>query len=97
FLSKPVATSRLLDTLADIASSARVNGPLIAPMTRSTSYMGADQVLDAAILDELGALGMGEGFEREFVRQCLRDAEACVGALGVAGGQGDWDRVREHA
>ena len=96
FLSKPVATSRLLDTLADIASSARVSGPLIAP-TRSTSYMGADQVLDAAILDELGALGMGEGFEREFVRQCLRDAEACVSALGVAGGQGDWDRVREHA
>ncbi|MEH6418645.1 ATP-binding protein [Pseudomonas sp. CGJS7] len=96
FLSKPVSTSRLLDTLAEIASSARLNGPLIAPPTR-TAYAGGDEVLDSSILDELSALGMGEGFEREFVRQCLRDAEGCVTALGATGALGDWERTREHA
>ena len=35
------------------------------------------------MLDELGALGMGESFEREFIAQCLRDADGCLRRIGA--------------
>ena len=56
-----------------------------------------DNVLDAAVLEELNGLGMGEDFEREFIAQCLRDAEGCIGMLGKAGDAEQWDALRDHA
>lgn len=84
---------RLLDTLAEIAANdglkARTSVVQPAPV--------AVGVLDTGVLDELAALGMGEGFEQEFIRQCLADATQCVGAAMEAGERGDWLILREQA
>jgi two-component system sensor histidine kinase RpfC len=40
---------------------------------------------------------MGEGFEREFTAQCLRDAEACIRDLADAGETKKWEHLREQA
>jgi len=95
FLSKPVAAARLLDALAEIAASGRLAAPLIS--VREEPQVAVDGVFDSSVLDELDALGMGEGFEREFTAQCLRDAEACVRDLGEAGEGKQWEPLREQA
>ena len=56
-----------------------------------------DDVLDPGVLDELSALGMGEAFEREFIVQCLNDADGCLGAMAHAMESGDGAHMREHA
>jgi two-component system sensor histidine kinase RpfC len=56
-----------------------------------------EDVFDASVLDELGALGMGESFEREFIAQCLRDAESCLAMLAQSGEAEQWDALRDHA
>ena len=95
FLPKPVVASRLLDTLAEIATSGQVvSAP--APMRFDLPPL-QDNVLDAAVLEELSGLGMGNEFEREFITQCLRDAEGCLGMLGQAGNAEQWDALRDHA
>lgn len=53
--------------------------------------------LDASVLDELVALGMGDEFEHQFVRQCLEDAQNCVGAIERDGTRSDWEQLRESA
>ncbi|UNK49980.1 ATP-binding protein [Lysobacter sp. S4-A87] len=94
FLAKPVSTVRLLDTLAEIAANARFGAPLVALRNELPS---GDGTFDSSVLDELGALGMGAGFEREFIAQCLRDADGCMVALRQAGEQANWDAAREQA
>jgi two-component system sensor histidine kinase RpfC len=94
FLAKPVVASRLLDILAEIT----VAGHVVAPTQMARVELApSDGVLDFSILDELSSLGMGDTFEREFVSQCLQDAETSVAALRTAGEREDWDLVREHA
>jgi len=100
FLAKPVAASKLLDYLGEIAVNASLRTP-----SKLTPVRGADvtqagqqhQVLDPRVLDELAQLGMGEAFEQEFIQQCLADADACFAGLTRAGEQHEWERVREHA
>lgn len=95
FLAKPVVANRLLDTLTDIATDGRLRGtgePSARPAASSF-----DGVLDPSVLDELAGLGMGDGFEREFISQCLNDAEGCLGGMQVAGQAEHWERLREHA
>ncbi|RNL22985.1 hypothetical protein C9385_15495, partial [Xanthomonas vasicola pv. vasculorum] len=70
------------DTLAELAVSTRALATSATVVQASTSFEG---VLDASVLDELAALGMGEEFECQFVRQCLADAHNCVGALARYG------------
>ncbi len=79
--------------------------PTSRPMGRSAGrsrtfaaprYAGED-VFDSTVLDELSALGLGNNFEREFIAQCMRDADACIEALTDAGRQADWESVREQA
>lgn len=94
FLAKPVSTVRLLDTLAEIASNVRGSAPSTSPRHE---LMASDEIFDASVLDELGSLGMGDGFEREFIHQCLRDAHGCIEALGTAGEREEWDRARDQA
>lgn len=99
FLAKPVSTVRLLDTLAEIAANARIaaaSAPAARPEAAPSPAAAHDNGFDPSVLDELGSLGMGAGFEREFVAQCLRDADGCLLALADAGERGQWERVREH-
>jgi two-component system sensor histidine kinase RpfC len=94
FLAKPVSTTRLLDTLADIAANGAISRSFSD--VRGAAYAGED-VFDPTVLDELSALGLGNNFEREFIAQCMRDADACIDALTHAGRTDDWDTVREQA
>jgi two-component system sensor histidine kinase RpfC len=93
FMAKPVVAVKLLESIAEIASNERssVASTVIRPV------LAADGVLDASVLDELAALGMGKGFEREFIRQCLTDARSCLGAIEASAETGDWARMRDHA
>ena len=94
FLAKPVVAVRLLDTLAEIASNRDLKPS--APIVRTLTG-GTDGVLDSGVLDELASLGMGDGFEREFVRQCLGDAESCMRKAHAEGEGMDWVQFREQA
>ncbi|MDY1034630.1 ATP-binding protein [Stenotrophomonas sp. CFBP8980] len=95
FLAKPVVAVRLLDTLAEIASNRDLKPS--APIVVRTLTGGTDGVLDSGVLDELASLGMGDGFEREFVRQCLGDAESCMRKAHAEGEAMDWVQFREQA
>ncbi|WP_349998970.1 ATP-binding protein [Stenotrophomonas lacuserhaii] len=94
FLAKPVVAVRLLDTLAEIASNRDLKPS--APVVRTLAG-GTDGVLDSGVLDELASLGMGDGFEREFVRQCLGDAESCMRKAHAEGEAMNWVQFREQA
>ena len=94
FLAKPIVATRLLDVLAEIALNGRVTTP--APVSRPQLPV-TDDVLDPSVLNELSALGMGEAFEREFIVQCLNDADGCLGAMAHAMECGDGAHMREHA
>ena len=95
FLPKPVVASRLLDALADIATS----GPVVSTQAPLRFDLPAlqDNVFDAAVLEELSGLGMGQDFEREFIAQCLLDAEGCLEMLAQSGNAEQWDALRDHA
>lgn len=94
FLAKPVVAAKLLDTLADLAVSTRQLATPATTVQVATSFEG---VLDSSVLDELAALGMGEEFERQFVRQCLDDAQNCVGDIERDSTCSDWEQLRECA
>lgn len=94
FLPKPVVAARLLDTLAEVATSGQASTP--QPTARVELPVGDDD-FDPGVLEELGSLGMGETFVREFIAQCLRDADNCLGQLEKSGEAGDWNAVRDHA
>jgi len=94
FMAKPVVAVRLLDTLADIASNRDLK-PAAQPVLRASA--SADGVLDASVLDELASLGMGDSFEREFIRQCVDDAATCLAAADTAGESMAWAAFRDHA
>ena len=94
FLAKPVVATRLLDTLADIATNGVVAPQAPVP---ATEVRVGDEILDMTVLDELSALGMGEAFEREFIAQCLNDADGCIGAMAHAMEHGQGEHLRDHA
>lgn len=108
FLAKPVSTEKLLDLLAELAQPGtsaalprRSSNPVAPPATTNTlrnqNTPTADDIFDPAVLDELSALGMGEAFESEFVRQCLKDADACLAGIEQAATSMDWAALRDHA
>jgi two-component system sensor histidine kinase RpfC len=94
FLAKPIVATRLLDVLAEIANNGRVATPV---QVGRQDLPVSDDVLNPGVLNELSALGMGDAFEREFITQCLNDAEGCLGAMAHAMEQGDGAHMREHA
>jgi two-component system sensor histidine kinase RpfC len=94
FLAKPIVATRLLDVLAEIALNGRVTAPV---QTDRPQVPVSDNVLDPSVLNELSVLGMGDAFEREFIQQCLNDAEGCLGAMAHAMEGGDGAHLREHA
>lgn len=93
FLAKPVVATRLLEVLADVAANTRAE-----PGIQSVPALPVgDGVLDTAVLDELASLGMGDGFERKFIDQCLADVDASMGQLQGCGERQAWEDFREHA
>lgn len=94
FMAKPLVVTRLLDTLAEIATTGKVS---VADQTGRLPVPAIDEVLDASVLDEFAALGMGQDFEREFVGQCLSDAQNCLRLLEQHGQHERWDQMREQA
>lgn len=99
FLAKPIVIDRLLDTLAEIAGGDRATASATSTArARVRVPAGVDDgIFDATVLDELASLGMGDAFEREFIAQCLNDADGCIGAIAHAMERGDTERIREHA
>lgn len=95
FLSKPVSTTRLLDTLAEIAANHRITATTVVA-TRADP-VATDSHFDSSVLDELGGLGMGASFEREFIAQCLLDADKCLQQIEAAIPRAEWERTREQA
>ncbi|MDI9240057.1 ATP-binding protein [Lysobacter sp. LF1] len=95
FLSKPVSTTRLLDTLADIAANNRIAATTV--VTTRPDPVATDSHFDSSVLDELGGLGMGASFEREFIAQCLLDADKCLQQIEAAIPRAEWERTREQA
>lgn len=95
FLPKPIAASRLLDTLAEIA----LNGSTVTPLTLPARSIraGNDDVLDPNVLEELSSLGMGRVFEVEFIRQCITDAQNCIRLIEQHGQDEHWEQMREQA
>jgi len=96
FLAKPVSTSRLLETLADIAANGQISRSF-ADVRGAAPAAAAEEAFDSSVLDELAALALGSSFEKEFIGQCLRDADACIDALDQAGKAAEWEATREQA
>ena len=96
FMAKPVVAGKLLESLAGIAANPR-GKPVAAPVHHEVGMLTPDGILDLGMLDELAALGMGDDFEQQFIKQCLNDADGCIGAMAHTGEQEQWDRMREHA
>ncbi|WP_313342835.1 response regulator [Stenotrophomonas sp.] len=96
FLAKPVVATRLLDTLADVAGNAQARLETTQVVETATPRL-AGGALDPSLLDELAALGMGDGFEAEFVAQCMSDADNCLMQIQRAGNDQAWNELREHA
>lgn len=97
FIPKPVVASRLLDTLAEIATGGDATSITADTLAGRTAFSVHEGTLDSRVLDELGALAMGLAFEEEFIEQCLVDAQACVHGIEQHGATECWDQVREQA
>lgn len=96
FMAKPVVAGKLLESLSGIAANPR-GKPVETPVHHEVGRLTPDGILDLSMLDELAALGMGDDFEQQFIKQCLNDADGCIGAMAHTGEQEQWDRMREHA
>ncbi|MFN7184078.1 MAG: ATP-binding protein [Thermomonas haemolytica] len=94
FITKPFTAGQLLDTIAGIVAG---EAPMAPESARAMLHASGEQVLDASVLDEFAALGMGKAFELEFVGQCMADARVALARMQVAGEAGDWEQYREQA
>jgi two-component system sensor histidine kinase RpfC len=95
FIAKPVVAARLLDTLADIATTGSAQAPVQAGRVELPPL--EDGAFDPEVLEELGAVGMGKEFVTRFIEQCTIDAENCLLALEAHGKAQQWEQVREQA
>ena len=94
FIAKPFAVAKLLDGVAEIAMGGAVTTPVEEPRPAAA---GNEDVLDASVLDEFAAIGMGPAFEADFVGQCVADARMVLARMRRAGEDADWDQVHEQA
>ncbi|MEO5628217.1 MAG: ATP-binding protein [Thermomonas sp.] len=94
FIAKPFSAAKLLDIIADIAS----NSVAVVDPVRATLPVAVEaEILDPSVLDEFASIGMGHGFEADFIGQCVADARLVLGRMRQAGNSGDWDQMREQA
>jgi two-component system sensor histidine kinase RpfC len=90
FLTKPVMVARLLETIADLISPARL------PAVRTLTDVARPSI-NTAVLEELAGMQLGETFLREFVEQCITDATECLSELRKQGAVRAWADCRETA
>jgi two-component system sensor histidine kinase RpfC len=90
FLTKPVVVARLLETIADLVSPARL--PRVRPLTDVARPM-----INSAVLEELAGMQLGEAFLRDFVEQCIKDGNACLAELRGQAARRAWVEARETA
>jgi two-component system sensor histidine kinase RpfC len=90
FLTKPVMVARLLETIADLISPAKL--PAVRPLSDI-----ARPSINPAVLEELAGMQLGETFLREFVEQCIKDAGECLAELRRQGAARAWSDCRETA
>jgi two-component system sensor histidine kinase RpfC len=90
FLTKPVMVARLLETIADLISPAKL--PAVRPLTDI-----ARPSINPAVLEELAGMQLGDAFLRDFVEQCIKDAGECLAELRRQSGARAWPDARETA
>jgi two-component system sensor histidine kinase RpfC len=90
FLTKPVMVARLLETISDLLSPAKL--PAVRPLSDI-----ARPSINAAVLEELAGMQLGDAFLRDFVEQCLKDAGECLAELRRQGSAKNWSEARETA
>jgi two-component system sensor histidine kinase RpfC len=90
FLTKPVMVARLLETIADLISPAKL--PAVRPLSDI-----ARPTINPAVLEELAGMQLGDTFLKEFVEQCIKDAGECLAELRRQGNARGWAQVRETA
>ncbi len=89
FLTKPVVVARLLEAIAELSTPGRhTSQPVFETAVSGTG---------SAVLEELADMQLGEGFLREFVEQCVRDADGCLARMRDRLGARDWAECRESA
>ncbi|MEP6633448.1 MAG: response regulator [Luteimonas sp.] len=94
FIAKPVVASRLLDTLAEVATTGRATTPV---QVGRTDLPISNDVLDLSVLSELIDVGgLSKEFEAKFIAQCLSDAKACLVLVDQNGQEERWDQIREQ-
>ena len=100
YMTKPISLSKLLDTLASVASEVQPSAAIDIDggAALKASDIGGKAVDSAAsVLEELAGMGLGEQFIREFVEQCLRDIGRCMIQLQQASANADYDGMRDAA
>jgi two-component system sensor histidine kinase RpfC len=90
FLTKPVMVARLLETIADLISPAKL--PAVRPLTDI-----ARPSINPAVLEELAGMNLGDAFLRDFVEQCIKDAGECLAELRRQSVAKTWPEARETA
>ena len=90
FLTKPVVVARLLETIADLISPTKM--PPVRPLSDITRPS-----INSAVLEELAGMQLGGNFLREFVEQCVKDADGCLMELKRLCAARAWSDCRETA
>lgn len=90
FLTKPVVVSKLLETIADLVAPPKL------PQVRPLSDM-VRPTINSAVLEELAGMQLGENFLRDFVEQCIKDANQCLAELRRQAALRGWEECRETA
>ncbi len=90
FLTKPVMVARLLETIADLVTLDKL--PQVRPLGDTVRPS-----INSAVLEELADMRLGETFLRDFVEQCIKDANQCMAELRQQGTLRSWTECRETA
>lgn len=90
FLTKPIVVSKLLESVADLVGQKKAILPRsLGDIVRPT--------INPAVLEELASMRLGEQFLKEFVEQCLADAQGCLQEMSRLCGVKDWKEFRDSA
>jgi two-component system sensor histidine kinase RpfC len=90
FLTKPVMVARLLETIAELSAPGKTGQARPAQELPRSS-------MSSAVLEELAGMQLGDAFLREFVEQCIKDANDCMADLRRHSAGRGWADCRETA
>ncbi len=90
FLTKPVVVARLLEAVASLLDGRKLT-------TAKPAAEGVRPMVNPVVLQELAEMNLGGAFLRDFVEQCLADANQCVIEMNRLHSLQDWREFREMA